>query len=65
MTAIRAYGMRQRPLLLRVIYFFAIGWWLAGLWLGLAYLLQLTIIGIPLGVLMLNRIGGVLTLYRY
>lgn len=64
-TTVHTGGQAQRPMLVRVAYFLLVGWWLTGLWLALAYLLQLTIVGIPLGLLLLNRVGGVLTLYRY
>lgn len=64
-ATIHTGGPAQRPMLLRILYFLLVGWWLAGVWLALAYLLQLTIVGIPLALLLLNRIGGVLTLYRY
>lgn len=64
-TTVHIGGIAQRAMLLRAVYFVLIGWWLSGLWLGVAYLLQLTIIGIPWGLMMLNRLGGVMTLYRY
>jgi uncharacterized membrane protein YccF (DUF307 family) len=54
----------QRSLLLRAIWFVLVGWWLAGLWMGLAYLVSLTIIGIPLGIWMLNRLPEIFTLHR-
>lgn len=50
------------PLLLRILYFFLFGWWATGVWINAAWLLNLTIIGLPLGVWMLNRVPQVLTL---
>jgi uncharacterized membrane protein YccF (DUF307 family) len=50
------------PLLLRIIYFFLFGWWATGVWINVAWFLNLTIIGLPLGVWMLNRVPQVLTL---
>jgi uncharacterized membrane protein YccF (DUF307 family) len=50
------------PLLLRILYFFLFGWWATGVWINLAWLLNATIIGLPLGVWMLNRVPQVLTL---
>ena len=50
------------PLLLRILYFFLFGWWATGIWINVAWFLNLTIIGLPLGVWMLNRVPEVLTL---
>lgn len=52
----------QVNFLLRALYFVVFGWWLSMVWAILAYLLCLTIIGLPLGVLMLNRLPFVTTL---
>ena len=46
----------------RVIWYLLIGWWLGAIWTILAYLFCLTIVGLPLGVIMLNRLPKVLTL---
>ena len=50
------------PLLLRIIYFFVFGWWATGVWINASWFLNATIIGLPLGVWMLNRVPQVLTL---
>jgi len=50
------------PFLIRVLYFIFIGWWLTGLWINVAWVLNATIIGLPLGLLMINRVPQVLTL---
>lgn len=50
------------PLLLRIIYFLLFGWWFTGIWINVAWLLNLTILGLPLGVWMLDRVPQVLTL---
>jgi uncharacterized membrane protein YccF (DUF307 family) len=55
----------QNPLILRAIYFVLIGWWLSLIWSLLGWLLCVTIIGLPLGVLMLNRLPEVTTLMRH
>ena len=57
-------GQEQHPFLLRAIYFLLIGWWLSGLWMAIAYVLLLTIIGMPGAFWMYGRIGAVTTLYR-
>ncbi len=54
----------QRPILLRAIYFLLIGWWFSGLWMAVAYVLLLSIIGMPSAFWMYGRIGAVTTLYR-
>ncbi len=57
-------GARQRPLWLRAVWFVLVGWWAALIWMIFAYLLCLTIIGIPIGIMMLNRLPAVFTLHR-
>jgi uncharacterized membrane protein YccF (DUF307 family) len=50
------------PLLLRILYFVLFGWWATGIWINLGWFLNATIIGLPLGLWMLNRVPQVLTL---
>ena len=57
-------SLPQRPFLLRAIYFLLVGWWFSGLWLAAAYLLVVTILGIPLAFWMYGRVGAVTTLFR-
>jgi len=54
--------VKQVPFLLRVIWFFFLGWELAGAWILIAWILNATIIGLPLGLWMINRVPQVLTL---
>jgi len=54
----------QRSWLVRLIYFVFIGWWFSLGWSLVAWFLCVTIIGLPLGVLMLNRLPAVTTLMR-
>ena len=49
-------------LLIRAVWFIVVGWWLSGLAISLAALLQLTIIGIPAAVYIINRIPQATTL---
>lgn len=54
--------VKQLPFLLRVIWFFVLGWELTGIWILIAWILNATIIGLPLGLWMINRVPQVLTL---
>lgn len=48
--------------LVQAIWFWFIGWWLTGIWISLAWFFMLTIIGIPLAILMINRVSQVVAL---
>lgn len=50
------------PLLARALWFVFVGLWAGQLWLLAAWLLNLTVIGLPLGMWMLNRLPQVMTL---
>ncbi len=50
--------------LARVAYFLLIGWWLGLLWVNLAYLFGITLIGLPLSFWMYGRVGAVVSLHR-
>ncbi len=55
----------QYNLLVRGVWFLLVGWWASALWTGIAYLLTLTIVGIPIAVIMYNKLPFVVSLYRY
>ena len=57
-------GKEQYPFLLRAVYFLLVGWWFSGLWLAAAYIVGVTIIGLPLAFIMFNYARAVTTLYR-
>lgn len=48
--------------LVRALYFIFIGWWAGLFWLNVGYFLCLTVILLPFGLLMLNRLPQVMTL---
>lgn len=54
--------VKQVPFILRVIWFFVLGWEITGAWILVAWVLNATIIGLPLGLWMINRVPQVLTL---
>lgn len=60
--AVMARGSAGPPLLLRLLYFLFVGLWLGALWTVLSWLLVASLIGLPLGLYMLNRLPLVMTL---
>ena len=59
----RGHGEHRRHHL-RVVYFVLVGWWAALIWMTIAYFLCLTILLLPVGLMMLNRLPEVFTLHR-
>ena len=55
----------QRPWWQRGIYLILIGWWFSAIWMAIAWVLCLTILGIPFGVWMFNKTPLIATLLRY
>ncbi len=52
----------ELPLLLRVVWFFAVGWWLGLLLFKAGYILCVTIVLLPLGVWILHKVPLAMTL---
>jgi uncharacterized membrane protein YccF (DUF307 family) len=63
-TRYERMATEQSSLLVRIAYFVLIGWWLSAIWMGVAWLLSITIIGLPLGLMMINRVPFIFTLHR-
>ena len=55
---------QRTSLLVRALWFVLVGWWLTGLWLAASWLLLVTIVGAPLGIVMINQVPFVLSLKR-
>ena len=54
----------QRSFGIRALWFVLVGWWLSGIVIALGYLLCISVILIPVGVMVLNRIPETMTLRR-
>lgn len=62
--SVKRKNREQRNIFLRIAYFLLIGWWFAAIVLELAWLASLTIIGIPLGIWLFDRVPGAVSLHR-
>jgi uncharacterized membrane protein YccF (DUF307 family) len=54
----------QTSTLGRLVYFGLVGWWLSGLWMLASYALVLSLVGMPIGIAMVNRLPFVFSLHR-
>jgi uncharacterized membrane protein YccF (DUF307 family) len=54
--------MPQRPLLVRALWFVVVGWWATPLVVNVAWLLNATVVLLPLGIKLINLVPTVLTL---
>lgn len=50
-------------LAVRGVYFVLVGWWASAIWTGIAYLLCVSVVGLPFGVKMFNKLPKVVSLY--
>ncbi len=64
MAAQAAYHIQPNApnLLIRTLWFVLIGWWLGGVLTAIAWFLFVTIIGLPLGLYIVNRLPTAMTL---
>ncbi|MFQ5342801.1 MAG: YccF domain-containing protein [Anaerolineae bacterium] len=60
----QARDRAQHNIILRAIYFVLIGWWFSAIWIEVAYLACLTIIGLPLGFAMFDKTPAIVSLHR-
>jgi uncharacterized membrane protein YccF (DUF307 family) len=61
---VRHGNVPQRPFWMRAVWFLLVGWWLSAVVILVGYLLCLTVLLIPVGVMVLNRIPETMTLRR-
>lgn len=64
-TNVETQGSEQRSLVVRGVYFLLIGWWASGIWMAIAWLVSLTVVGLPLAIWMYNMLPWVVSLYQY
>jgi len=58
-------GNNDSPsIVIRAIWFIVVGWWLTGIVLGIAWLLNITIVGLPLGIKLINKAPFILSLKK-
>lgn len=61
-TRDQVVDVKPPNLLLRVLWFVLVGWWLAGILSAAAWAINATIIGLPLGLWIINRLPTAATL---
>jgi uncharacterized membrane protein YccF (DUF307 family) len=60
-----AANIEQRPTWIRAVWFICVGFWFGAIWMAVAYALCVLIVTMPFGLAMFNRVGAVMTLFRY
>ncbi len=63
-TRMKKMATQQTNVFVRIGYFILVGWWLSAIAMVAAYVLMLTVIGIPFGMMVVNRLPFVFTLHR-
>ena len=64
-TYVTGGTIEQFPMWARALWFLALGWWIGAIYLGIAWFLCVIIVTMPIGLLLFNRVGAVMTLLRH
>ncbi|AWB26752.1 hypothetical protein [Halococcoides cellulosivorans] len=56
--------MEQESPIVRLVWFLVVGWWATGVLTTLAWLASITIVGLPLGIKLINLVPRVVSLKR-
>jgi Domain of unknown function (DUF307). len=64
-TYLSTVDIQQHPMWARALWFIFVGLWLGAIWMTVAYILCLLILTMPIGIMMFDGVGGVMTLLRY
>jgi uncharacterized membrane protein YccF (DUF307 family) len=64
-TVIKQSTSEQYSIPLRGVYFLLVGWWASAIWMGVAWLASITVIGLPVAVWMYDRLPFIVSLYKY
>jgi uncharacterized membrane protein YccF (DUF307 family) len=62
--AIPVAARNQLPWIVRAIYFLLVGWWFSAIWIVLAWLIAITVLGLPVAQWVFLRVNAILTLQR-
>jgi len=54
--------VKEHGFIVRALYYLLIGWWFGLFWALLSWFMYATVIGAPLGIVMLNKIPGAISL---
>jgi len=58
-------GQNQYSLIVRALYFVVFGWWVSFMWMAIAYLFTISVVGLPIAVVMYDRLPFIVSLYKY